>query len=553
MIRRLKSQASTLGAISLVSLCVVLPFLKYGIPSGHDFEFHFNSWIEVVNHWKQGVWYPHWAALAHYGYGEARFIFYPPLSWTFGAVLGLVLPWKLVCGAYIWIVLTLAGCSMFVLARHWLSRRDAMFAAIVYAVNPYHLLIVYWRSAMAELMAAIYLPLLLLLVLRSEDEGSRIVVPLSLLMAAGWLTNLPAAVMMTYSLGLLAVCAALARRSIRPIAYCSIAAIIGAALAGFYLAPAYHQQTWVNIGQVFGPGVRPQDNFLFTMSDDLDHNRFNLLVSVVALWVIVITAVAMFFSRRRGNRMMSWLMAGWSVFCTALMLRPTLFFWMHLPELRFVQLPWRWLLCLNLVFALALSMALRRWWLRGLICAVMLGVVLLVGHRVQPPWWDTAADINEMVENQHEGIGNEGTDEYVPAGTDPYEIDQKAPLVRFEETGGAPIRIDKWQSERREITANTRASGKLILRLFNYSLWRVLVNGRPVKTETTVPAGQLVVPVTAGENHVRIKFIDDPDRTTGFIISTCAFVVLLLWFFISRKLSSLPLRPKPTPRTETPL
>jgi len=541
MIQRLKSQVMTLGTISVVSLCVVLPFLKYGIPSGHDFEFHFNSWIEVVNHWKQGVWYPHWAALAHYGYGEARFIFYPPLSWTFGAVLGLVLPWKLVCGAYIWIVLTLAGCSMFVLARHWLSRRDAMFAAIVYAVNPYHLLIVYWRSAMAELMAAIYLPLLLLLVLRSEEEGARIVAPLSLLMAAGWLTNLPAAVMMTYSLGLLAVCASLRRRSFRSIVYCSTAAIIGAALAGFYLVPAYHQQTWVNIGQVFGQGVRPQDNFLFTMSDDLDHNRFNLLVSVIASWVIVTTAVAMFLSRRWSNRKIWWLMAGWCVFCTVLMFSPTLLLWMHLPELRFVQLPWRWLLCLNLVFALAIAIAVRRWWVRGVVCAATLGIVLLVGHRTQPPWWDTGADIQEMVENQHENIGNEGIDEYVPAGADPYEIDQRWPLVRFEGTGGAEIRVEEWQSERREVTANTGASGELILRLFNYPLWRVRVNGRIVKTETTTPAGQLVVPVTAGENHVRIKFIDNRDRTIGLLISVCAFALLLLWFFISRKLSSLPL------------
>jgi len=61
-----------LPAISLTAVCVVLPFLHFGIPSGHDFEFHVNSWIEVVDHWKQGVIYPHWAALAHYGYGPGK-------------------------------------------------------------------------------------------------------------------------------------------------------------------------------------------------------------------------------------------------------------------------------------------------------------------------------------------------------------------------------------------------------------------------------------------------------------------------------------------------
>ena len=151
---RLRSNATPTVLIAATALAVVLPFLKLGIPSGHDFEFHMNSWIEVVEHWKQGTIYPHWAAMAHYGYGEARFIFYPPFSWILGGLLGLILPWKLVPAVYTWIVLTGAGWSMFVLARRWLSRGDAIFAAMFYTANLYNLVIVYWRSAQAELIAA---------------------------------------------------------------------------------------------------------------------------------------------------------------------------------------------------------------------------------------------------------------------------------------------------------------------------------------------------------------------------------------------------------------
>jgi uncharacterized membrane protein len=118
-----------------------------GTPSGHDVEFHLYSWLEVLSQWKHGIIYPRWAALANFGYGEPRFIFYPPLSWTLGAVLTAIFPWPLVASIYIWIVLVAAGVSMFLLAREWLDRRDATFAAVLYAVNPYHLVIVYWRSA----------------------------------------------------------------------------------------------------------------------------------------------------------------------------------------------------------------------------------------------------------------------------------------------------------------------------------------------------------------------------------------------------------------------
>jgi 6-pyruvoyl-tetrahydropterin synthase related domain len=539
-----RTNVTAVALISAFALCIVLPFLRLGIPSGHDFEFHMNSWIEVIDHWKQGTAYPHWAAMAHYGYGEARFIFYPPLSWTLGGLLGAILPWKLVPAAYTWIILTLAGCSMFALARKWLSDRDAPFAAMLYAANPYNLVIVYWRSAQAELMAAIYLPLLLLLILRmdADKDGRSAVVPLSLLIAAGWLTNLPSAVMMNYSLGVLAVTMAVRRRSFMVLAYAALAAALGAMLAGFYLLPAYHQQSWVNIEQVLAPGVRPLDNFLFTKTDDLDHNRFNLLVSIVAVLQFV-DLVGAFILARSFRRHKLWpFLLGWSILCALLMLKPTYPLWDHLPELRFVQLPWRWLLCLNVPFAMAIAISVRRWWWRGVLCLATLAVLLVVWHRVQAPWWDTSGDIQEMLDNQQDGTGNEGADEYVPAGADAYDIDQKAPLVQFEGKGRAQISVQEWHGEERTMIASASSPGKLVLRLFNYPLWKVKVNGRPVQTETTPHTGQMIVPIAAGENRVQINFVEGWDRKLGLLFSGFAMAMILIWFAIWRKSQPLALK-----------
>ena len=524
--------------IMAVAFAVVLPFAFRGNPSGHDFEFHINSWMEVLSQWKHGIVYPRWAALAHYGYGEARFIFYPPASWMLGAALGAILPWKAVPGAYVWLALTLSGCSMFLLARRWLIRRDAIFAAALYAANPYYIVIVYWRSAFAELLAGALLPLLLLYVLQLEERGRRAIIPLAMIIAAAWLTNAPSAVMVNYSVALLVAVVVITRRSPRVLLYGGVAVVLGAALAAFYIFPAAYEENWVNISGVLAPGVRPPDNFLFTTINDADHNRFNLLVSLVAIAEIIVIALAIFFARRRQRLSpIGWILVAWGTAAALLMFSLTSSAWDHLPKLRFVQLPWRWLLCLNVAFAWLVVTACRRWWTRLLVSVVMLAVVAFGWQRVQPPWWDTAADIEEMLDNQQQGSGYEGVDEYVPANADASEVKQGAPSVAVQDIPTPQIPIQQWDPELKVFAADLQEARNLVLHLFNYPAWAVQINGRAASTETQELTGQMIIPVDAGQNRVEIRFVRTWDRTLGGVISGVTLLLVLAIGVFSRKRS----------------
>src|SRR5262249_31961701 len=175
---------------------------------------------------------------------------------------------------------------------------------------------------------------------------------------------------------------------------------LGAASAAVYLLPAWHQQSWVNLDQVLSPGVRPQDNFLFALTPDPDHNQFNRLVSVVAVWEMAILGAAFVLGRRERHETIFWPLVLWSTVTSVLMISFTLPLWQHLPELQFVQFPWRWLLCLNVALAVAIVLGFRRMWLRIAISMVAFGAVVLGWHSIMRPWWDNAADIQEMVDNQ---------------------------------------------------------------------------------------------------------------------------------------------------------
>jgi hypothetical protein len=519
-----------LGAIAAAAFAVEIPFFFYGSPSGHDFEFHLYTWLEVLSQWKVGIVYPRWAALAHFAYGEPRFLFYPPASWTLGAALSAIFPWTLVSSLYIWLVLVAAGVSMFLLARRWVDGRDATFAAVLYAVNPYHLVIVYWRSAFAELLASSLLPLLLLLLLRADEEDRRVTIYLALLLAAAWLTNEPAAVMIHYSLALLMVVIAWQRRSPRVLLVGTIAVVLGTALTAFYLLPAVYEQKWVNIAEVVSSGLRPVDSFLFARTPDAEHDAFNRVISWIAFAEILVVTAAAWAARSwyRRDRTLWCSLVTWAAVCALLMVSITSPLWNLLPKMRFMQFPWRWTLCLGVPFTLLIVMGVRRWTVRAGIYLAMLAVFALGWRHYQSPWWDNAADLREMQDNMATGAGYEGVEEYTPLGADPSSVDKDARRVTVEGPAHAAIRVSQWNPEFKLLTAEMSAPEKLALRLFNYPAWRVEVNGRLVRAATREGTGQMLVPVEAGANRVQITFVRTWDRRVGGWISLVTIVVVLV-------------------------
>jgi uncharacterized membrane protein len=194
--------------IPFATLLVLHPLLIHGPSCGQDLAFHVQSWLDAAQQLRHGTLYPHWDITAAWNAGEPRFLFYPPLSWMLGAVLTLIFPITLCPTIFIAIALLAAGLSFHKLASEFVSPNAALIASALYLANPYMLFTAFERSALAELLAAAWIPLLLLALLRPRPAGwpaarvtiRSIAIPLALL----WLTNAPAAVIGSYTLALVA-------------------------------------------------------------------------------------------------------------------------------------------------------------------------------------------------------------------------------------------------------------------------------------------------------------------------------------------------------------
>ena len=558
------------ASISLgTALLVASPFFFRGNVSGHDFGFHVSSWLDVAGQWKEGIFYPRWMKWAFSGFGEPRFIFYPPLSWTLGAALGFMLPWRVVPAIFIVLVQTLAGLCSYALARRLLSHRGALLAGAWYAANPYALLDIYLRSAFAELLACALLPAVILAAMESCGvlrKGQRSILHaiafFAVTFAAVCLSDAPVGVITGYSVALVFAWAALRERSWRPLWRGILGLALSFGLTGFYLLPAAYEQRWVNIGSAVSNNLRlqPSQNFLYTRNEVLGHVRFNWTVSSVAILVMAITGIAAIALRREnvwqkekhGDTGAVWrtmvLLGASAIF---LMTPFSSILWEYLPKLRFVQFPWRWTAILAVPYAFFLAGAIElkraRWICSALALTVIGGTGAFALHMGKSENRWGREPIRQRLAWLASNQGLDGAGEYSPLGREyslvPRETEATFSLA-YDSVGSPPLasifptealggqaqptklQIKRWDAEERDVEVTTEEPALLCLRLMNYPAWRVEVN-----TKATTPLrfedwNAMVVSVPAGESRVRVRFTRTQDRVIGSGLSVVSILVL---------------------------
>jgi len=569
------------AVVLAAAVLATTPLMVRGVSCGNDFDFHLVSWIDALQSWRHGILYPHWAPNPNFNAGEPRFVFYPPLVWMLGAAMGTMLPWAAVPAVLVFMLLACSGLATRALARRALEEGPAALAGCLAIFSGYALFTVYERSAYAELAGGIWIPLLLLLVLRDATEGPgwrralNGVPALALVMAGAWLSNMPLGVMASYLLAAAALAGAVFERSWVPVARAAAGLILGIALAAVYLVPAVMEQRWVDVSQALNdPGERIENGFLFGhhagTNPDPDvvlHDEELDRVSWIAVATIGAAVAGVVVCRRRrrlpGTR--SWWMplALIPVGVLVLLLPVSLPLWNVLPKMRFLQFPWRWLVVVEVPFAIFVAQAVwtRTWrWAMAAGCAVAcVGMAVLAGGVFFTPCY-VEDSVPGMLAAYRAGAGFEGADEYSPEYADssliatglPGACLVTDPQVKLGE--GAGDQQPQWSpgqgscvqafgfeaggnAEHWRVRGAAARAGWLVLRLRAYPAWRVRLNEDAVSNLPRREDGLIAVPVTPGPVDVKVDWTATPDAWAGRGISLLALAFVTGLCVFERKRS----------------
>jgi hypothetical protein len=591
------SSSRALLLLPFAAFVAIHPLLIQGISCGQDMGFHIQSWLDAAQQLRHGH-YPHWAFTPAWNAGEPRFMFYPPISWLLGALLTMVFPISAAPVIYIFLALTASGFAMHHLVRHYVSPNAAILASAFYIANPYMLFNAFERTAFAELLAAAWIPLLLLAVLRTRPTIRGIAIPVALL----WLTNAPAAVMGCYTLALIAAFRVVlslkkfaisseAKRGGEPpasavhltLTYIS-GTLLGLTLPAFYLIPAAYERRFVQVEMAIIPNMRFQDNFLFDRTADAAHNVVNHTASMLALTVLALAVLALSalmllreknFDTRQDSRNLTLILATLTTLIAFLLVPISTPVWNHLPNLAFLQFPWRFLTILSAILAFTLALVLnssrfeiaikpRLQLAAAVILPLILGVTayhlyaqacdnaslprteatLFKTHHGAPPtdeYTPTAAD-NDLLRTDNPGYWLAASPNDPAPNTTPTPS-QLNPNITTDDTP-----IPDAQTFSTPVPMHFRLflaqPSFLVVNLRDYPTWHMAVSeycseGRYLPEYIPRDDGLIAVELSChGFNTFDITWRRTPDQTLGLAVSALALIALAFTYRRSKPASS---------------
>ena len=575
-----------LDLLAIVAILVFVsplfhPLLRETLPVTHDGHHHIYRLYALDQALRGGSLWPRWFPGMGFGYGFPVLNFYAPLVYYVGEFfhifgVGFLDVFRLLIA----LGFILPAWAFYAFARYQLGRAGAFIGALIYIYATYHIGDGYVRAALPEHWAFLFPPLLLLAMwhIGCEKSWGWTLIG-SLTLAAFFLMHnlsviLFAPMLALYGLGWIIADARSPGERTQgqlPAAWVGYAlmALFGVGLAAFFILPGALEVKYIHASTVatglseytsrLAPRIGTQLSFPWQDSSPAPYppTRPQFLIAATGLLAALITWRRL-GKTRAWHTLFALTVAGLSLFLMSGLSAPLL---TALPQIAYLQYPWRW--NAPLVFALAylagnipflarvLPQRLRTRGVRWLTVLISVLIAIWIVPHSFPGSLKLAAttptgekplqesDLKPGILAQYDfqtglwlrNYGGPWLFEYLPVWAedvrDNWFLPDENPVPLPRLPLPPHIEITRQAALRQELAVSSPQAFTMRWHSFYFPGWQALVDGKPTQVSPSTRLGLITARIPAGDHTVSLRFGATPARRTGTILSLLSLLGLL--------------------------
>lgn len=554
----LKNKFLFLLLVILASIPAFFSVLRSGFYPMHDDQHVFRLY-EMDKCFRDGQIPCRWIPDGGFGYGYPQFNFYAPSIYYLGETfhLGGI---QYVDAVKILIVLgfILSGISIYILIREFYGEFVGFVSSIIYIYAPYKAQQVYVRGALSEFWAGALFPLILWSFYKLITDGKK-----KYLLLSGVLTGL---LFLTHNLLSMIFLPLLflwvlfwtikSKHKKQSIKQSALGYFLGIGISSFFLLPMLAERKFVHLETLIGGYFDYRQHFVALKQLFFDNSwgygssvlgpvdDIALSVGMVH-WILAVLAVLLAGMRMKKDKKMSVLvlvLGTVELFILFMMHERSSLIWRALPQLAFIQFPWRLLsistMLLTVMGAYFIANTGKAKFVVGALAAV--GVLILhSGFFVPKAWFDTNDSI-ELTGKNFERQLTSSIGDYLPIYAD-FPPDKKAGDIPEVINGSVTFHEFKKGTDNQSGKIIASEDSRIRLPLFDFPGMTVTLNGNKVThlnnecTGEPFCKGLISFDVPPGEHEFRAELKNTPVRTIGNWLSLFSITLVVSGFIKIKK------------------
>ncbi len=524
----------------VASFLVIVPAILWGVPSNLDLTNHFRFALPFYDAITAGDFYPGWLAESNGGYGDPSFRFYPPaLYYLLAAARFLIGNWY---GATLVVFVAISitgGLGMYFWSRSSLPSSTACWAAVFYALAPYHLNQLYQATLLAEWAGSAALPFVFGFVDRVCEKGrARDVAGLGFSYGLLIFTHLPLAVIGSLALVVYSLFKIQGTEKIAKLGKLTLGAVLGLSLSAVYWVTMVSEIRWIGVNQLQrDPSVDYRVNFLLsTLSPD---NLNVWWMNIMALMTLLLFAPALLLLSGAVRRFVGVAtechsyktplgpvisLTLFALFMSLPLSRPI---WSVLKPLQETQFPWRWLVLISMGGSFLAAAALPQLSSDGnkrnvkrlaMLGAMAISVTFSLSHIVREAQYFSAPKFENMVTDVR---GSSSVNYWFPI----WASTSQEKMTTEVETAGRTVTVTSWQPEHRKFSVASGPATEARVKTFYYPHWTATTEGSVLPTRPDND-GALLISLPQNATSVALDF-REPRKTKFSTISSLSGLMII--------------------------